>query len=425
MTIKEAEERSGVSRRNIRFYEQKGLLSPARNRDNDYREYSQEDIRTLKLIRALRMVDMPVENIREVVSGQVPLSRAAVKRKQELKEKIRELETAVRFCDELAADDLNIEEVLCRMDEPTNRKHLSAKWKKDYSNAVLRGAACIAAGLIPCFVGVIVSALNLSLGVISRQMSYAVCGFAAVLWCGCGYWFRTEEGRLLDGILIHGIPLAACVCYFWITCASGAEYGGFMYLFILGGYWTVVYSFLPFTLAAKLGDAGTVLPVILMMGSFLLGMLAAHLAKKREKKLPVGRILLCTAALLIVVMVAGFIAEPLDTSLTPEALQQCVSGEELRVEDGRQSYLLTGSEEFGSLFQFEMWERRYLATEGEPVLEVHLRDDLSEPYYIAFYADGKAGVYNSRVLIGECCFSVPEGLAEQILEFAQENGIPQ
>ena len=73
MNIKEAEKLSGVSSRNIRFYEQKGLIKPRRNTENDYREYSEEEIQRLKLIRALRMVDMPMDQIRKVIDGKVPL----------------------------------------------------------------------------------------------------------------------------------------------------------------------------------------------------------------------------------------------------------------------------------------------------------------------------------------------------------------
>ena len=57
MNIKQAAEQSGVSARNIRYYEQAGLLTPARNPENEYRIYSQADVRTLKLIRMLRTLD--------------------------------------------------------------------------------------------------------------------------------------------------------------------------------------------------------------------------------------------------------------------------------------------------------------------------------------------------------------------------------
>ena len=76
MNIKQAAEQSGVSARNIRYYEQAGLLTPARNPENEYRIYSQADVRTLKLIRMLRTLDMPVEEIGTVLNGTLPLAEA-------------------------------------------------------------------------------------------------------------------------------------------------------------------------------------------------------------------------------------------------------------------------------------------------------------------------------------------------------------
>ena len=40
MTIKEAEQMTGLTRSNIRFYEKEQLISPDRNVKNGYREYS-------------------------------------------------------------------------------------------------------------------------------------------------------------------------------------------------------------------------------------------------------------------------------------------------------------------------------------------------------------------------------------------------
>ena len=72
MNIKQAAEQSGVSARNIRYYEQAGLLTPARNPENEYRIYSQADVRALKLIRMLRTLDMPVEEIGITHEGMAP-----------------------------------------------------------------------------------------------------------------------------------------------------------------------------------------------------------------------------------------------------------------------------------------------------------------------------------------------------------------
>ena len=45
MTIKDVEERTGLSRSNIRFYEKEKLIEPSRNESNGYRDYSEYYIR--------------------------------------------------------------------------------------------------------------------------------------------------------------------------------------------------------------------------------------------------------------------------------------------------------------------------------------------------------------------------------------------
>ena len=56
MKLKEVCESTGLSRKTIRLYEEKGLLVPQMERRNgrDYREYTQEDVETLREIATLR-----------------------------------------------------------------------------------------------------------------------------------------------------------------------------------------------------------------------------------------------------------------------------------------------------------------------------------------------------------------------------------
>ena len=61
MKINEIEKIVGISKKNIRFYEDQGLLSPARNRENGYREYGQEDLVILQKIKFLRKLGIPLE----------------------------------------------------------------------------------------------------------------------------------------------------------------------------------------------------------------------------------------------------------------------------------------------------------------------------------------------------------------------------
>ena len=47
MRINEVERRVGVTKKNIRFYEEEGLLKPGRNAENGYREYGEADVHRL------------------------------------------------------------------------------------------------------------------------------------------------------------------------------------------------------------------------------------------------------------------------------------------------------------------------------------------------------------------------------------------
>ena len=137
MNIKQTADASGVSARNIRYYEQAGLLTPARNPENDYRIYTDADVRTLKLIRVLRTLDMPVEDIRAVLSGTLPLTEAAERQRRQLEAEQQKLAAAAAFCTELAAGDrtaaeLDVDDCLARMDSPAPAGGWFTGWVQDY-----------------------------------------------------------------------------------------------------------------------------------------------------------------------------------------------------------------------------------------------------------------------------------------------------
>ena len=73
MTIKELEERLGLPRASIRFYEQEGFIRPARG-ENNYRDYSEEDLATLEKVKLLRQLGLSLEDIRKAQRGERPLS---------------------------------------------------------------------------------------------------------------------------------------------------------------------------------------------------------------------------------------------------------------------------------------------------------------------------------------------------------------
>lgn len=63
MKIKQVEELVGITRKNIRFYEEQGLLNVARA-ENGYREYHQADVIRLQEIKLFRKVDISIEEMK-------------------------------------------------------------------------------------------------------------------------------------------------------------------------------------------------------------------------------------------------------------------------------------------------------------------------------------------------------------------------
>ena len=103
MNIQEIERRLGVPRANIRYYEKEGLLHPRRSANN-YRDYSEEDLETLKKICLLRRLDMPVETIRAVQAGEVPLAEALARQERLLAGEAARLDRAQAVCRSMLDD---------------------------------------------------------------------------------------------------------------------------------------------------------------------------------------------------------------------------------------------------------------------------------------------------------------------------------
>lgn len=136
MNAKQTEAATGISRRNLRFYEDQGLIHPRRNPGNDYRDYSEQDIRDLKMIRALRMLDVPLEEIGACLTGKTTLAQVSTAQRFRLEQRQKELGAAIRFCRELQSapqpDEEFLDGLLHRMDAPENRAGLFAEWTRDY-----------------------------------------------------------------------------------------------------------------------------------------------------------------------------------------------------------------------------------------------------------------------------------------------------
>lgn len=83
MRIAEAARAVGCTQRAIKFYEEKGLLSPVARSENGYRDYTEEDISRLHEIQAYRKLGIGLAEIRRLLSGDAQaLLREILERKR-------------------------------------------------------------------------------------------------------------------------------------------------------------------------------------------------------------------------------------------------------------------------------------------------------------------------------------------------------
>ena len=102
MKINEVERLVGVTKRNIRFYEAQGLLSPGRNAENGYRDYGDGDIEAIRKIKLLRKLDVPLEEIRKMQQGLLTLTDGLRRHIIQLEREQENLAAMQSLCQELA-----------------------------------------------------------------------------------------------------------------------------------------------------------------------------------------------------------------------------------------------------------------------------------------------------------------------------------
>ncbi|WP_345830979.1 Cu(I)-responsive transcriptional regulator [Erwinia sp. HDF1-3R] len=67
MNISDVAKKTGLTSKTIRFYEEKGLVTPPLRSENGYRSYSSKHIEELTLLRQARQVGFNLEECREMI----------------------------------------------------------------------------------------------------------------------------------------------------------------------------------------------------------------------------------------------------------------------------------------------------------------------------------------------------------------------
>ena len=109
MNIGSAAERSGVSAKMVRYYEEIGLLTPAR-RDNGYRDYGDADVSVLQFIRRTRDLGFSLDEVSALLAlwrnrkrPSREVKRLALHHIEDLERRIRDMRAVARTLKDLAA----------------------------------------------------------------------------------------------------------------------------------------------------------------------------------------------------------------------------------------------------------------------------------------------------------------------------------
>ena len=101
MKINEVEKMTGLTKKAIRLYEDRGLITVERS-ENGYRDYSENDIKTLERIKLLRTAGVSITDIRLLFSGMISLDDIIEKRKKEIDNESGRNTEMYAFCSALA-----------------------------------------------------------------------------------------------------------------------------------------------------------------------------------------------------------------------------------------------------------------------------------------------------------------------------------
>ena len=122
MKINEVEALVGITKKNIRFYEAEGLLAPQRNSENGYRDYGEAEVDALRRIKLLRKLGLPLDDIRQMLSGVPTVGDGMRRRLVTLEREQENLRSAAQLCAGLTdcaekLDALDAQSLLEKMEE--------------------------------------------------------------------------------------------------------------------------------------------------------------------------------------------------------------------------------------------------------------------------------------------------------------------
>lgn len=135
LQIGEVAERTGVTQRTLRFYEEKGLLRPPNRMDGGFRLYSEDDVKRVTQIRRLQdLLGVSLAEIKDMVDAQGVLRELKAQYRPDagVAEKRRQLDKAIEVTDRqyaiVSQKAEQLQELKLQIEE---RRKVLGRWAKE------------------------------------------------------------------------------------------------------------------------------------------------------------------------------------------------------------------------------------------------------------------------------------------------------
>lgn len=123
MKTKDVEERLGLTKYTLRYYEKEGIIHPEKD-DNGYRNYSDEDIQILHLVKFLRNLEISMDDIKGILNGELSFQECLSVNKIHLDHKLEHLQEVKKTMDNYHEKNIPLIPALAQVDLVENKKGL-------------------------------------------------------------------------------------------------------------------------------------------------------------------------------------------------------------------------------------------------------------------------------------------------------------
>lgn len=263
MRTGEVEKLTEVKEANIKFYEREGLINPRRN-GNGYRDFSAEDVKRINQIKTLRLLEVPIPEIKKLFDGEVPLKDVLEERLNAMNLQAKALDNRMESCRRIIKEGMELVDISPEV-LSGNREEWSEKLRhivdEDIDKRfILKGVAFTAAFAVCVKFTVVV----LTMGGFSQQDT-VFCFFGGMLAIFCGFVYVFAEALTKQNFL-----------YAWGKNWGGSGMGG------LANSYSI--------LGIGIGLAGTTWPlwggllIACIVLSAIIRMVLMHVIKEAERQ---------------------------------------------------------------------------------------------------------------------------------------------